>query len=173
MPISRDYPAVLKARKRRDKALPLLIIDLEADSPLLATLRTALHEADPKLCRWYMDVYIPALRDEPWRSFSEGPHQRRLAEAVMRAALRGAAPRERLETLRAARQIRTFEDWHAICAFYQHRCLRCGQQGSLVVDHVLPLSKGGGNSLGNVQPLCARCNAVKGDRIADYRPHNI
>jgi 5-methylcytosine-specific restriction endonuclease McrA len=64
----------------------------------------------------------------------------------------------------------TFEEWLALLEFYGHRCLRCGSRESLSVDHVIPLSLGGSNSIDNIQPLCERCNSLKSDTIADYRP---
>lgn len=40
----------------------------------------------------------------------------------------------------------------------------------LTIDHVVPVSMGGDNSMSNVQILCARCNESKGNRSeADYR----
>ena len=30
------------------------------------------------------------------------------------------------------------------------------------VDHTIPLSRGGGNALGNLVPCCRRCNEAKG-----------
>lgn len=35
---------------------------------------------------------------------------------------------------------------------------------NLTVDHVTPRSKGGGDDIGDLQPLCGHCNSVKGDR---------
>lgn len=60
-------------------------------------------------------------------------------------------------------------EWKALCAEYDYKCAKCGQQVPLTVDHVIPLSKGGSNSIDNIQPLCQRCNSGKKDRIADYR----
>lgn len=48
------------------------------------------------------------------------------------------------------------------------RCAYCGRslrRHGFHVDHRWPLSKGGTNRRGNLQPLCARCNLRKGDRI--------
>lgn len=41
-------------------------------------------------------------------------------------------------------------------------CLRCGSNGPLCGDHVMPRSKGGETSMDNLQTLCLRCNNVKG-----------
>jgi hypothetical protein len=46
------------------------------------------------------------------------------------------------------------------------RCVRCGSTENLHFDHIIPVSKGGGNSEQNVQILCERCNLQKSDRIA-------
>jgi len=39
-------------------------------------------------------------------------------------------------------------------------CVRCGGTGTHV-DHVVPVSKGGGWELGNLQLLCPACHSVK------------
>ena len=44
-------------------------------------------------------------------------------------------------------------------------CKLCGAREYLEMDHVIPRSKGGDTSVGNLQVLCRRCNAEKGDRI--------
>jgi 5-methylcytosine-specific restriction endonuclease McrA len=47
--------------------------------------------------------------------------------------------------------------------------LCCKQEKPLTIDHVVPLSLGGSNSIDNLQPLCHQCNSRKGTRIIDYR----
>jgi 5-methylcytosine-specific restriction endonuclease McrA len=65
----------------------------------------------------------------------------------------------------------TAEEWNALCVKYENRCLCCGQAGILMtVDHVVPISAGGSNSISNIQPLCRRCNSRKKNQIIDYRP---
>ncbi len=45
------------------------------------------------------------------------------------------------------------------------RCVRCQEADYLEYDHIIPHSRGGANSVGNVQLLCRRCNIHKSDRI--------
>jgi HNH endonuclease len=42
------------------------------------------------------------------------------------------------------------------------KCRRCGSTDDLQYDHVIPWSKGGANTVKNVQLLCGRCNRRKG-----------
>jgi 5-methylcytosine-specific restriction endonuclease McrA len=61
-------------------------------------------------------------------------------------------------------------EWRALLKKYAYRCLCCGYEGILTVDHIIPLALGGSNSIDNIQPLCFNCNARKGATIVDYRP---
>lgn len=63
----------------------------------------------------------------------------------------------------------TQAEWDALCARYGNRCLRCGSDGPLTIDHVIPLSRGGKNTIDNIQPLCHKCNSSKGAKHIDYR----
>ena len=49
------------------------------------------------------------------------------------------------------------------------KCLRCGREDKLTIDHIEPISKGGENKLGNLQTLCKSCNSIKRDSFKDYR----
>ena len=42
------------------------------------------------------------------------------------------------------------------------RCVYCGGPPESR-DHVIPLSRGGSNNIGNLVPACHRCNNMKGD----------
>jgi stress response protein SCP2 len=44
-------------------------------------------------------------------------------------------------------------------------CRECGGNQHLEYDHVIPYSKGGASTVGNLQLLCRTCNGKKGDRI--------
>lgn len=49
-------------------------------------------------------------------------------------------------------------------------CFKCESTEDLTVDHVVPLSLGGGNTADNLQPLCRRCNSSKSAKSCDdYR----
>jgi len=45
------------------------------------------------------------------------------------------------------------------------RCTDCGSQEKLEYDHIIPLSRGGANTVRNLQLLCERCNRSKGAKI--------
>ena len=65
----------------------------------------------------------------------------------------------------------TEAEFVALCEYYGNRCLcpDSDHAGPLVPDHVVPLSKGGSNDIGNIQPLCTRHNSIKGTKTIDYR----
>jgi hypothetical protein len=44
-------------------------------------------------------------------------------------------------------------------------CRFCGAQSNLVIDHIFPVSKGGGGQIENLQTLCKNCNELKGNKV--------
>jgi len=60
-------------------------------------------------------------------------------------------------------------DWKLLCVAYGHICLCCKEAKVLTVDHVIPIKRGGPNTIENLQPLCKPCNLKKGIKDTDYR----
>jgi hypothetical protein len=58
---------------------------------------------------------------------------------------------------------------HVKTAVFQRdggRCVQCGYEGLYIeYDHCIPRSKGGPNTVENIQLLCRMCNLKKGDRL--------
>lgn len=44
-------------------------------------------------------------------------------------------------------------------------CFYCGSTQKICVDHVVPLSRGGNNSIGNYLPACISCNSSKKNKF--------
>jgi 5-methylcytosine-specific restriction endonuclease McrA len=60
--------------------------------------------------------------------------------------------------------------WYAaLVEHYGARCLNCGANEHLAIDHVIPIAKGGESALENLQLLCAECNRLKGKLVVDCR----
>jgi 5-methylcytosine-specific restriction endonuclease McrA len=54
----------------------------------------------------------------------------------------------------------------------QGQCLDCGAfhayRCSMTIDHIVPVSKGGGNELSNLRLVCWKCNNRRGNRPARW-----
>ena len=47
----------------------------------------------------------------------------------------------------------------------QGKCAKCGSRKNLEYDHIIPISKGGSNTVRNIELLCEECNRRKKDKI--------
>jgi 5-methylcytosine-specific restriction endonuclease McrA len=54
---------------------------------------------------------------------------------------------------------------------YSSPCFYCGGLGRIEADHLIPVSKGGRHSIGNLVPACRSCNASKGNRFITEWKH--
>lgn len=66
----------------------------------------------------------------------------------------------------------TQDEWENLCKQYDYKCVRCGYEKPLTIDHVIPVSLGGSSDISNIQPLCGSCNSKKWKCHIDYRRHD-
>ncbi len=63
---------------------------------------------------------------------------------------------------RKARELRNSQWWKRKCAKgVCHYCGRSAPPRSLTMDHIVPMSRGGQTTKGNVVPACKECNTKK------------
>jgi len=110
------------------------------------------HLADSRLQQFLrrngQGSYQPAQRDRPYK--------------------RGVPPqikRRERTTLQ-----KHYAAWYAqLVDDYGEQCLHCGATEHLVIDHIIPLAKGGLSIYDNLQLLCRDCNSLKGKLVFDCR----
>jgi hypothetical protein len=56
-------------------------------------------------------------------------------------------------------------DWLRLLARFRGLCAYCGDRAAQHKDHVLPICRGGKDSIGNILPACAPCNLSKGGSL--------
>lgn len=129
---------------------------------------------------------------EYWKAYrARNPEKARAASAAWRLAnpdkakaasdawfkenpdrLRQNVELRRLRSLNAEICEVTEKDWRRLCARFRECCAYCGEQTILTRDHVIPLSRGGRHSIGNLLPACRRCNTSKLARfLMEWRQH--
>ena len=53
---------------------------------------------------------------------------------------------------------------------YSSPCFFCGSTEKITMDHIIPISRSGNHSVGNLQPLCKSCNSSKKSRlVSEYK----
>lgn len=129
--------------------------------------RVARHEANLEQDReasqrWYYDNYDRA-RATTDRWSKEHPDQAR-ANLERARAKRLAAPGDL-----------TSAQWSAVRRRFGGHCAYCGQPGrEFEMDHVVPLSRGGSHTVGNVVPACFACNRSKANKlIAEWQADRL
>jgi hypothetical protein len=63
----------------------------------------------------------------------------------------------------------TEDDWMCVLTASQGVCFYCNKtvgENNLVIDHRIPVTKGGGNVRLNIVAACVRCNGRKGNRVS-------
>lgn len=66
----------------------------------------------------------------------------------------------------------TQRDWLRLRRRHRGGCAYCGSLDQPTMDHIIPLSRGGRHTVGNVLPACLPCNVSKHNRLlAEWRMH--
>ena len=108
------------------------------------------------LDRRYRENHREEKRDYERQYYARNPHIEKAKKHRRRALIQAGGSFTSME-------------FKALCEHYENRCLSCGEVKKLTPDHVIPLSKGGSNTISNIQPLCLDCNIHKGIQSTDYR----
>lgn len=94
---------------------------------------------------------------------------RQYAPAFQQCPPKWAVPPQMKRRERVTLQ-RHYREWfRRLATRYGERCANCGAGENLVLDHVIPIAKGGLSQLDNLQLLCAECNRIKGKLMIDCR----
>jgi 5-methylcytosine-specific restriction endonuclease McrA len=62
----------------------------------------------------------------------------------------------------------TGKQWSEIQILQNHKCAICGVIKPLTRDHIIPVTKGGQHTKGNIQGLCRSCNSRKHNHIDKF-----
>jgi 5-methylcytosine-specific restriction endonuclease McrA len=90
-------------------------------------------------------------------------YQRNTAQAIEGASRNAEIRRARQKNLAAYKV--TARDWRRLCQRFDNRCAYCRKRRPLQREHVVPISRGGQHSIGNLLPSCKSCNLTKGTKL--------
>lgn len=131
--------------------------------------RAASRDRINELARRNRNSEADRVRQERWKAGKGAGYHRRYYEKKLEEDptyyVRKRHARRRLEARQGSY---SRAEWESVLATHGDRCLRCGD-AKITIDHVVPLSKGGSNTVENLQPLCGPCNKSKGTNTRDYR----
>lgn len=109
------------------------------------------------------------LRDrDRLRYEREGEHRRAYARQYLKdnAEKMRAVRRNRKSRIKAQRFLITDREWNRMKARYRNCCAYCGQKSEeLHREHVIPIARGGRDSIGNSLPSCPSCNYRKKTKL--------
>jgi 5-methylcytosine-specific restriction endonuclease McrA len=124
---------------------------LAADPDLARRKMAVWRERYPERSRAYLLEWRTANKDRVLHYSKNATHKRR----AQKAASAGTGI--------------SFRAWNRLVDRFQGRCAYCGLPPQpnevLEQDHVVPLSRGGAHSEGNILPACDTCNVRKSDRL--------
>lgn len=119
--------------------------------------RKGKHFCDQRCYAGYVKT-LPPEQQNGWRGGGYEAHKRWVSRNPARMAHLKA---RRYAREKGAEGSHTLVEWEALKELFDNKCVGCGERKPLTKDHVEPLSKGGSDYIGNIQPLCRNCNSRK------------
>lgn len=154
-----DYQADVKARARARELDPVIYTHIK-------------DQARKRYHNGYGNIDRARHQTDKYRSQKRKWHSDGMANPEKRAKMkhwRKQTKYRRRAWIQQSATSHTKREWDELCAKYHHLCLCCGEVKPLTPDHITPLSRGGSNSIDNIQPLCRTCNLRKHTKTIDYR----
>lgn len=111
--------------------------------------KVAKRESDRKYARSNVGKIVNRAAQARYRRTARARDIRRIAKARRRRAEGSFSP----------------EEWQVKLRAFGGGCAICDSTEHIEIDHIVPISRGGTNTIDNVQPLCRHCNASKGAKI--------
>jgi 5-methylcytosine-specific restriction endonuclease McrA len=110
----------------------------------------------------------------------QNPEKKRANQSAFEKTENGKLARKSIAHRRRSRKLNngdgtvrhfTKAEFRLLCEATGCVCLACRKSfpmAKLEADHIVALSNGGHNGIGNIQPLCRHCNADKGDETMNW-----
>lgn len=142
----------------------------QSDNGFAAKSAKSEHQADLEFICSLCDLSFPTRNS---LNAHKRKHSQRPAN-ISKEAWRRAVSAVRNANIRASKLgiegELTPQEWLQVLDHYapDGKCPSCGNITSLCLDHIKLLAHGGPNIIGNIQPLCGRCNSSKSG-TSDYR----
>ncbi len=158
--------------REKEKRRKWRLANLEKERARVKEVSRKIRERNPNRSRDYYHAHEEEMKEKnkAWYAANrESESQKYKKWAQENREHRLSLNHRRRATLKSVGGSYTVQEWKALCRKYNHRCLCCGKRKPLTVDHVVPISKGGPNTIDNIQPLCGSCNSRKNKSIIDYR----
>lgn len=157
-PISRKPRPVVDGKRQCRLCDEWLPLDAFAHAHnTVAGVKTACREC----CKVEMSAWKAANPTYFTEWHKANPDSRMLYLQWRRAALKGREA-ERVQR----REVFERDEWKCgLCGGEIDPDLRWPDPGSVTLDHIVPLARGGGHTYGNTQAAHASCNMRKGDRL--------
>lgn len=145
------FKKYLKDYYQRPHAKRLAVIRSTRNLKNNPRLQEAKRKRDCAFGRTAKGRAINRIAAAQYRKTEKAREVRRVNKAARRAAYR-----ERF----------SITDWMSLKTRFGG-CAKCGA-AKVEIDHIVPISLGGRNTIDNIQPLCRSCNSSKGTRIIKY-----